>query len=229
MGTLHAFEQVTVSAKVEGRVRKILHDVGDRVKPGDLLLQIDPTDFNLSVPNSPGAALDVESAKLGLAAAAPADFDVKRLPSVVEAGVKLDRMGERMERVRTLVVCGAMSRDELSNLTSDSRSLQAEYDNQVLLAKSGLATIQMKQEAIVHRPPATQGHADNRAPQPSMVPQAGGSKSTYAVTGRTAAEGLVPASGNRGLQARHGPHVEIETARAGPVRGRGSRSARKRT
>ena len=33
MGTLHAFEQVTVSAKVEGRVRKILHDVGDRVKP----------------------------------------------------------------------------------------------------------------------------------------------------------------------------------------------------
>ena len=66
VGTLHAFEQVTVSAKVEGRVRKIAHDVGDRVKPGDLLLQIDPVDFNLSVRQAQ-SALDVELAKLGLA------------------------------------------------------------------------------------------------------------------------------------------------------------------
>ena len=63
-------------------------------------------------------------------------------------------MRERMNRVRTLVERGAMSRDELSNLTSDLRSLQAEHDNQVLLAKSGLATIQMKQEALRHRPSA---------------------------------------------------------------------------
>jgi RND family efflux transporter MFP subunit len=186
VGTLHAFEQVTVSAKVEGRVRKILHDVGDRVKPGDLLLQIDPTDFNLSVRQAQ-SALDVELAKLGLATAATADFDVTHLPSVVEASVKLDRIRERMERVRSLVERGAMSRDELSNLTSDSRSLQAEHDNQILLAKSGLATIQMKQEALSI---VRQQLKDTQiaAPQPSMVPLAG-HEATYAVTSRTAAEG----------------------------------------
>jgi len=186
VGTLHAFEQVTVSAKVEGRVRKILHDVGDRVKPGELLLQIDPTDFNLSVRQAQ-SALDVELAKLGLATAAPADFDVTHLPSVVEASVKLDRIRERMERVKSLVERGAMSRDELSNLTSDFRSLQAEHDNQVLLAKSGLATIQMKQEALSI---VRQQLKDTQmtAPQPSMVPVAG-HEATYSVTSRTMAEG----------------------------------------
>ena len=42
VGTLHPFEQVIECAKVEGRVRRIVHDVGDRVKPGDLLLEVDP-------------------------------------------------------------------------------------------------------------------------------------------------------------------------------------------
>jgi len=186
VGTLHAFEQVTVSAKVEGRVRRILHDVGDRVKPGDLLLEIDPTDFNLSVRQAQ-SALDVELAKLGLTKLATADFDVTNLPSVVEASVKLARIQERRERVRTLVDRGAMSRDELSNLTSDFRSLQAEHDNQILLAKSGLATIQMKQEALAI---VRQQLKDTQimAPRPSMIPFAA-HDTTYAVTSRTAAEG----------------------------------------
>lgn len=185
VGTLHAFEQVTVSAKVEGRVRKIAHDVGDRVKPGDLLLQIDPVDFNLSVRQAQ-SALDVELAKLGLATAT-ATFDVNNLPSVIEAEAKMERMQERMERVRTLVERGAMSRDELSNLTSDFRSLKAEHDNQVLLAKSGLATIQMKQEALAI---VRQQLKDAQivVPQPTLIP-ADGLQPTYAVTGRTASEG----------------------------------------
>ena len=185
VGTLHAFEQVTVSAKVEGRVCKIAHDVGDRVKPGDLLLQIDPVDFDLSVRQAQ-SALDVELAKLGLATAT-ATFDVNNLPSVIEAEAKLERMQERMERVRTLVERGAMSRDELSNLTSDFRSLKAEHDNQVLLAKSGLATIQMKQEALsIVRQQLKD--AQIVVPQPTLIP-ADGLLPTYAVTSRTAAEG----------------------------------------
>jgi RND family efflux transporter MFP subunit len=192
VGTLHAFEQVTLSAKVEGRVRKILHDVGDRVKPGDLLLQIDPTDFNLSVRQAQ-SALDVEMAKLGLTPANVKQFDVAQLPSVIEASAKMERMRERMDRVRTLVERGAMSRDELSNLSSDFRSLQAEHDNQVLLAKSGLATIQMKQEALSI---VRQQLADTQiaVPLPSMVPFEG-HETTYSVTGRTPAEGSLLRAG----------------------------------
>jgi membrane fusion protein, multidrug efflux system len=192
VGTLHAFEQVTLSAKVEGRVQKILHDIGDHVTPGALLLQIDPTDFKLSERQAQ-SALDVEMTKLGVTPTTVATFDINQLPSVIEASAKMDRVRERMDRVRTLVERGAMSRDELSNLTSDFRSMKAEHDNQVLLAKSGLATIQMKREALAI---ASQQVKDTQivVPRPSMIPSEG-QEATYSITGRTAAEGSLLRAG----------------------------------
>ncbi len=192
VGTLHAFEQVILSAKVEGRVLKILHDVGDRVKPGDLLLQIDPTDLKLSERQAQ-SALDVEMAKLGLTPTTISSFDIAQLPNVIEASAKMERTREHMNRVKTLVERGAMSRDELSNLTSDLRSLQAGHDNQVLLAKSGLATIQMKQEALAI---VRQQIKDTQivVPLPTMVPYEG-QEAAYAVTSRTGAEGSLLRAG----------------------------------
>ena len=49
VGTLHAFEDVTISARVDGRVKRILRDTADRVKPGAVLLQIDPTIYQAAV------------------------------------------------------------------------------------------------------------------------------------------------------------------------------------
>ena len=222
VGTLHAFEQVTLSSKVEGRVLKIRHDVGDRVRPGDLLLQIDPTDLKLSERQAQ-SALDVEMAKLGLTPATIASFDIAQTPSVIEASIKMDRMRERMNRVRTLVERGAMSRDELSNLTSDFQSLQAEHDNQVLLAKSGLATIQMKQESLAIARSAAQGypnrgsaadHGSRRGPGGHLrrhQPHGGGR--------------LAATSWNRRFQARHGSDAEAQSARARSIRLRGASRA----
>src|ERR1700690_3406028 len=34
VGTLHGYEEIALGAKVQGRVKKITHDVSDRVKPG---------------------------------------------------------------------------------------------------------------------------------------------------------------------------------------------------
>jgi RND family efflux transporter MFP subunit len=187
VGTLHPFEQVVECAKVEGRVRRIVHDVGDRVKPGDLLLEVDPTDFELSVRQSQ-RALEVELAKLGLAEVPSGDFDVSHLPVVVEAGVKATRAKERLDRVRALVERSALSKEEMGNATSDARSLEAEYQNQILMAKSGLAMVQMKQEALAI---VTQQLRDTRimAPRPSMSDPKVPGDLTYAITSRSAAEG----------------------------------------
>jgi RND family efflux transporter MFP subunit len=187
VGTLHPFEQVIECAKVEGRVRKILHDVGDRVKPGDLLLEVDPTDFELSVRQSQ-RALEVEQAKLGLSEVPTGEFDVSQLPIVVEAGVKATRAKDRLDRVRALVERNALTKEELGNATSDFRSLEAEYQNQILIAKSGLATVQMKQEALAI---VTQQLRDSRiaAPRPSTNDPAVVGDMTYAITSRSAAEG----------------------------------------
>jgi RND family efflux transporter MFP subunit len=48
-GTLNGFEDITLSPKVDGQVAAVLADVGDVVKPGDELLRLDATDYDLSV------------------------------------------------------------------------------------------------------------------------------------------------------------------------------------
>jgi RND family efflux transporter MFP subunit len=187
VGTLHPFEQVIECAKVEGRVRRILHDVGDRVKPGELLLEVDPTDFELSVRQAQ-RALEVEMAKLGLSEMPTGEFDVSQLPIVVEAGVKATRAKERLDRVRALVERNALSKEELGNATSDFRSLDAEHQNQILMAKSGLATVQMKQEALAI---VSQQLRDTRiiSPRPSSNDPKIAGDMTYAIISRSAAEG----------------------------------------
>lgn len=49
VGTLHAYDDVQLAPKVDGRVARILKDVGDSVVPGEVLLQLDPTDYRLAV------------------------------------------------------------------------------------------------------------------------------------------------------------------------------------
>ena len=42
-------------AEVSGRVARVYHDMGDIVKPGDLLLELDSTDYDLEVAEKHGA------------------------------------------------------------------------------------------------------------------------------------------------------------------------------
>ena len=41
VGTLQAFDAVTISAEVEGKVSRILADLGDRVSQGQVLVELD--------------------------------------------------------------------------------------------------------------------------------------------------------------------------------------------
>lgn len=187
VGTLHGFEEVTLSAKVEGRVRKVDHDMADRVKPGELLIQIDPTDYQLSVEQSEGA-LQVELAKLGLKEPPGPTFELAHVPTVQQARARLDNAQAKMDRQRRLLTSRAVSTEDFDNITSDFRAAQAELSNQQMIARAGLATIQMKQTMLAvsrQQMKDTEVHA----PSPSQaVPGAGGNV-TYAITQRAVAEG----------------------------------------
>ena len=63
VGSFVGYEDVTVTAEVQGRVSKIDFDKGDIVRPGDVLLQIDPTDYELAVLEA-RTALEAEMTKL---------------------------------------------------------------------------------------------------------------------------------------------------------------------
>ena len=147
VGTLHGYEEVSLGAKVAGRVKRISHDVSDRIAPGELLLEIEPTDYQLNVQQAK-RTLQVELAKLGLTELADANIDVTRIPTVVEAQLKQDNALVRLERTRTLAAKKTATQEELTERLSEYRVAQAEYDNQVLLARTGIASIQVKQEAL---------------------------------------------------------------------------------
>jgi multidrug efflux pump subunit AcrA (membrane-fusion protein) len=187
VGTLHGYEEISLGAKVEGRVRKIAHDVADRVKPGEILLEIDPTDYQLNVRQAQ-RALQVELAKLGLEESPVGKVDVTRVPNVVQAQLRRDNAQKRMERAKTLVERKASAEEELSEKMSEFRVAQAEYDNQVLVAKAGIASIQVKHEALSI---AKQQLLDSivRVPEPSQPVPGVENGASYAITSRAVAEG----------------------------------------
>ncbi len=65
IGTLRGWEQVTVGTKRTGRVVKVYHDIGDRVQPGEPLVELDPIDARLSIQQAESKYLG-ELVKLGI-------------------------------------------------------------------------------------------------------------------------------------------------------------------
>ena len=64
-GTLAAEDQVVLSFKVNGRLSEISVDLGSRVRKGQIIAQLDLTDFRLRVRQAE-AALQQARARLGL-------------------------------------------------------------------------------------------------------------------------------------------------------------------
>lgn len=81
-GTLAPFEDVTLAPKVSGRVVRVFRDLGDRVGPGEPLMELDATEFRLAVEQA-RPAFEAELRKLKLRELPPADADFEKLlPSV---------------------------------------------------------------------------------------------------------------------------------------------------
>ena len=118
VGSLYGQEELTLSPKVEGRVARVWHDVGERVKPGDLLLEIDPIDCQLAVSEAE-RGLELELARLGLKEIPGNDFDVRNLPSVQRAATVERNAGTRRER---------MVRLGFASTTEDKEQADADYE-----------------------------------------------------------------------------------------------------
>ena len=193
-GTLFGYEEVTVTAKVEGRVKAVHRDVGDQVKPGELLVEIEPTDFEQAVQQDE-RALQVELAKLGLQQPPDAGFDLTKVPTVMQSQVKLDTTRSRLDRQTRLRGSGSISPEEIESVTGDFRAAQAEYANQLLLARAGLATVQLKQSTLAI---ARLKLSETKVVVPTPTRPVPGSEKgvVYSVTARKVSEGTLVRAGN---------------------------------
>ncbi len=108
VGSLHGFERITITPKVEGRVQTLYFDVGDRVSPGKTLLELDSTDYQLSVEEA-RQSLNQELSRLDLTQPPSDEFDVEQLPAVESARLLLANAQQKFERQKTLLSQNASS------------------------------------------------------------------------------------------------------------------------
>jgi multidrug efflux pump subunit AcrA (membrane-fusion protein) len=151
VGTFCGYDEVTVMAEVAGRVAKVLHEVGDVVRPGDVLLEIDATDYELAVEET-RRALEFEAARIGIGPPANPNFeaeeilailrggfDMNKLPTVVRAKEQEDNAKARLDRARPLRESRTITEEDYEQRATDyqvalSTRIQAVMDAQAALA-----------------------------------------------------------------------------------------------
>jgi RND family efflux transporter MFP subunit len=111
IGTLDPNEEVTVSNQVEGPVSKVLVDLGDFVKAGQLLATLDTSELDLAV-RQQAAALQQEMARIGLTDP-NASVEESATSQVRQAEATLSEARSRLDRTKRLTDEGVLPKQQL--------------------------------------------------------------------------------------------------------------------
>ncbi|NBR05239.1 MAG: efflux RND transporter periplasmic adaptor subunit [Planctomycetes bacterium] len=144
-GSFKGLETIAIIPKVEGRVSKVFHDVGDEVYPGDPLLLIDETDLKLVV-NEAKKSLELEMAKLGLSNLPDEKFVVTNLPMVAKAAILEKNAVNKLDRLRRIGTASSVEEREQSE--TESKVAKVNLDNAILDVNAALANIRYKQALL---------------------------------------------------------------------------------
>lgn len=195
VGTLHGWERVTIGAKITGRAARVLHDIGDQVAPGELLVELETRDAELAVSQAE-RRLDVDLAKLGLTGAhmPTSDYDVGKTPTVEEARLALDRARQTLARERSLVERKAGNIEIFQNAENDEKVARAKLESATLIARADLANVFASKAAL---DVAKEKLADTRifVPRPTNVPTKSTRTIAYAVVKKQVSEGQMVKEG----------------------------------
>jgi RND family efflux transporter MFP subunit len=162
-GTLAAEEQVALSLKVTGRVSELTVDLGSRVRRGQVLARLSPTDFELRLQQAL-AAVQQARARLGLPIDGSDDEVVPENTGLVrQSRAVLDEARLTRDRIRTFVQRGISSRADLDAAEASLEVAEGRYQDafeeirnrQALLAqrRSELALARQQLEDTVLRSP----------------------------------------------------------------------------
>ncbi len=143
LGTLQAIDRATVSIKTTGRLRTFSVDIGSAVRAGDVLVQIEPRDYELRIKQTE-ALLAQARARLGLTVEGGDDkVDIEKVSTVREAKALLAEAEKNVARFRRLQLEKISSEaemeraqaDYLVNLNRYEDSLQDAREKQAVLAQ----------------------------------------------------------------------------------------------
>jgi RND family efflux transporter MFP subunit len=139
VGTLAAEDQVTISSQADGAVVKILADLGDRVRAGQALLELDREKLEYSR-DEQKAALARALARYG--AADPEHRPpIEQTPEVQKAAAELEQARQAFERADELHKRQLLPRQMLEEAQATHRSKQATHVSALQNARNLAADI----------------------------------------------------------------------------------------
>src|SRR5215470_17603865 len=127
VGSLFAYDEVTVSSEAEGRVEEVMVDVGDRVEKGQTLARVSPVEFQLTV-DQQQAALMQARARLGLGENESELKDVSQAAEVKKAAADLTDAEQKYKRAQSLLETGVVPRQQFDEAESRYKAAKAAYD-----------------------------------------------------------------------------------------------------
>jgi len=167
VGSLFAIDESTISSQVEGPVARVLVDVGDTVKEGQVLVSIEPTELQYAVEMQRAAVRQVR-AQLGIGPNDPPPSDPTKVALVQRAAADLLDAKQKYDRATLLFQSQLIAQEQVD-------AAKAKYDN--ANAARELAVQQVEQlagqlqssEATRRLADKKLGDASIRAPFPGSV------------------------------------------------------------
>ncbi len=126
VGSLYALEESTLSAQVEGRVSEVLADVGDAVREGQSLIQLDTRELQFALDSARGQEGQVR-AQLGIGSTDPPPADARKLASVQRAEADLFDAERKYGRAQEMFKDNLISQQQLDEAASRYQSTKAGY------------------------------------------------------------------------------------------------------
>ncbi len=127
VGSLFPLEESTVSSEVEGRVEKVLADVGDRVTEGQVLVTIFPLELRYDLDRQRSAVLQVR-ARLGLGPTDPLPRDPSQVASVRRAAAEMFDAEQKNLRAEQLFRDKLISQQQLDEAATRFKGARATHD-----------------------------------------------------------------------------------------------------
>jgi RND family efflux transporter MFP subunit len=139
VATLAAVDEVTISSEAEGRVSKLFADLGDRVRAGQTLVELDAEKLQYNA-DQQKAALARTLAKYG--ASDPRHLPpIEKTPDVVKAQAELVQAKQSYDRTEQLHQRQLVPRQTLDDAKTMLDSKQASYESALQNAKNLRADI----------------------------------------------------------------------------------------
>jgi len=126
VGTLEGNQEVTVSSEVASTVQAIRADLGDLVRQGQVLVELDPKEYVLAVERQQAALAQV-LAQLGASGQGESLPAPEQTSTVRRAAADLSEAKTNFERTKTLVEKGVLSQSLYDSAEARYRVTEANY------------------------------------------------------------------------------------------------------